>query len=1034
MLQPFGTTPLPVSLDKNEGWHVIYDPLVAASVGLAVSIQQPVQQKIAAFEAERVEFAVHGAAVLAVNPHFVVYKVKNGLIRILHRHSTLRSLLRAHQGQSVTDIQFFQDGDVLATASSVTSTTTSNSNGDSKVLIWRVFERASEIMSEQLLEIRSTALTMTRVLWHPFNPNQFWMFYHSRSSNNNNTTTTTTATLVETTRIATTPDPVNHHAVADFYSETVLQAGGTVLPQTSSDLVDLAWSGRDTRYVLAGYSNGDIVLYNVKKTDSFSSSSSGSSSDKGTTVAAPAILQKVQQGAAVYRCLFLPHEQTAVPFGSPASNINAEHPQPWTTCFVTGSENNSVLTLWSPFTESSPPVKLQVLQIATPSSSYILNVCFGPAPVTAAPPACFITACGREQGSIYAFHCKATWSHDKKALLAGSDYVVPFRTKYPVLSCTVTCAPSTDISEEELSEQGGLIFDMKLFAYQTLALQCLTLTSYMCLPPASTYTDPTPGVSVRRITEITTTPNVISDLEDNDDDHYEDYDVYEDFDDQQGADDDLDDAPDPSSLPVPEGMASTTAATLNNNPFANWLGAIAAQTTAAAATTSVPPPLPLPKQPVPPVTIGTLRAPPPQLSTPFNDGTTATTSPPPPPPTPSFLSPMDLLSTTHLPVNNSSRQATPTVDNTQEAVSSKTKAKKGSSKSVKEATNNGHISILQRGGGNNSNNLTQTSVANSAPVVAVDQAAMVEEVRRIVREEIKTMVIPCVRQAVIDSTKQLTDDWMRPLQTSVDALAQQGVTTDNEKIAKAVAACVQGPLRAAYLESIKTVLIPTLESVSGQVFKQVSDHFETIDHRNDGNSNKLESISMQLTTMTAFVAELTKEVQSLRAFVATRADEEAQQQLAALPSSEPVPVVDPAAAQRAVILSLLKERKFEEAFTKAVSNPTVDMTIFCCRSAELQEILGGAQPVLSQPILLCLMQQLGTVLVTSQDPHFELEWLQEITLSLNPTDPNIFRHVPGVLQQVVTNINQRMQQSSNDPLLRRPLQRMLQVVRGMQMG
>ena len=144
-------------------------------------------------------------------------------------------------------------------------------------------------------------------------------------------------------------------------------------------------------------------------------------------------------------------------------------------------------------------------------------------------------------------------------------------------------------------------------------------------------------------------------------------------------------------------------------------------------------------------------------------------------------------------------------------------------------------------------------------------------------------------------------------------------------------------------------------------------------------------------------------------------------------------------------MQLLQEKKYEEAFSKAVSTGTVDMTVFCCHSANLQEVLGGSQPVLSQPILLCVMQQLGAVLGMppqhaakpdqTSDPTLEiLEWLQEIALSINPADPTIQRHVPTVLQQVVHHIQQRIEAPDLPPNLRRPLQRMLQVVRGVQMG
>ena len=97
-------------------------------------------------------------------------------------------------------------------------------------------------------------------------------------------------------------------------------------------------------------------------------------------------------------------------------------------------------------------------------------------------------------------------------------------------------------------------------------------------------------------------------------------------------------------------------------------------------------------------------------------------------------------------------------------------------------------------------------------------------------------------------------------------------------------------------------------------------------------------------------------------------------------------------------------------------------------------MFGGAEPTLKQMILLCLMQQLATMIAAphpNRSTQLELEWLQEIALCLNPADPVIVKHVPQVLQLLVSGINTRMAQ--NDPALRRPLQRLLQVVRGMQM-
>jgi hypothetical protein len=58
--------------------------------------QQPQAQQIAVYEAKPNEIWINGS-LLDVNQHFVVYAVKKGLIWVLHRHLTMRTLLRGHQ-------------------------------------------------------------------------------------------------------------------------------------------------------------------------------------------------------------------------------------------------------------------------------------------------------------------------------------------------------------------------------------------------------------------------------------------------------------------------------------------------------------------------------------------------------------------------------------------------------------------------------------------------------------------------------------------------------------------------------------------------------------------------------------------------------------------------------------------------------------------------------------------------------------------------------------------------------------------------
>ena len=136
---------------------------------------------------------------------------------------------------------------------------------------------------------------------------------------------------------------------------------------------------------------------------------------------------------------------------------------------------------------------------------------------------------------------------------------------------------------------------------------------------------------------------------------------------------------------------------------------------------------------------------------------------------------------------------------------------------------------------------------------------------------------------------------------------------------------------------------------------------------------------------------------------------------------------------RNMIDVLLSKGKFEEAFTKAVATTTPQMTVYCCARSDLRKVLTDG--VLSQPILICLMQQLSAALAKSQSPQelqIELAWLQEITLTINPNDPAIVQHVPKVLRQLVSNVNARLMLEGNGHF-RRPLQMLLNSLMGMQL-
>lgn len=230
-----------------------------------------------------------------------------------------------------------------------------------------------------------------------------------------------------------------------------------------------------------------------------------------------------------------------------------------------------------------------------------------------------------------------------------------------------------------------------------------------------------------------------------------------------------------------------------------------------------------------------------------------------------------------------------------------------------------------------------------------------------------------------------------------------------------------------------TALVPAYELATREMFSQVSSSLEK-GFGSGGSSSTTDSaavaaLTAKLDAMSIKMESLTSEVTQLRAAVAS-----SQSTVTSDDKSAPETESQAEASQRVreAILDLLKNKEYEPAFTQALSASAADMAVFCCKNANVADVLGGNSATLSQPILLCLMQQLGAVLVSSSDDDLEtiVLWLQEIALTLDPSDEGVHRHVPGVLQQLVASINTKM--AEGDPTLRRPLQMLLQVIRGMQ--
>ena len=199
---------------------------------------------------------------------------------------------------------------------------------------------------------------------------------------------------------------------------------------------------------------------------------------------------------------------------------------------------------------------------------------------------------------------------------------------------------------------------------------------------------------------------------------------------------------------------------------------------------------------------------------------------------------------------------------------------------------------------------------------------------------------------------------------------------------------------------MREVMIPAYEAATRQMFQQTSTSLERglaqmSANQTNAAAPQLQAMSSQMLKMSEAITSLSAEVSQLRAVVNSSgvsqngSTQQQQQQGGGVGSPPPLGVRDE-------IKAFCQAKRYEEAFTKAVSASDGDIVLFACKSADSGAVFNGENGAVSvsQPILICLMQQLGAVLVTAKDAgdiKVILSWLQEIAVTIDPTNANIQR-------------------------------------------
>ena len=515
-------------------------------------------------------------SLIAISSFYIVYVVKNGLVRVIDRQKALRTLLRGHT-KRVTDLAFFSNVSDSSSKSDVLGTV--GGEGDlACVFIWRIFEDSTqqeEIGSEKLLEVRYKPAV--RLIWHPLNPNQFFLL-NRPNTNQGVEQRGGGGVIVETTKLDTMNHPMEGHAVCDCgVSGTDLgQAGVFLWSDKFRDVgcIDFSWSEWNTDYTILCGGGGNVILWDWK------------SSGKIVSVlpVGEAESEIVDSVMFVYR------------IEGVANNFDQNDMKKYLTePFVTGIKGNSQIDLWSNFQTMSDGItigatKMRTFKMTNFPISFHLSMCSGAQSFYDNLKA-YIVLSDRNSLNLYAIHVGTEQSAPYK-IATGFDSITQFQVMHPILSWSVMGEMVVDDqeAEDDDDEEGGEKFEISLFCVQSTAVQMLKLKPKMLQRPKTD--DGKVNLPSNVKVEYSKTlekheGSKESGAEELDADQYE----YEDYDEStlelkyetNESEDEVNVSPPLAASLPPPGLTSNFNAN-DSNSFSNWLGAIASGTTPNVAS------------------------------------------------------------------------------------------------------------------------------------------------------------------------------------------------------------------------------------------------------------------------------------------------------------------------------------------------------------------------------------------------------------------------------------------------------------------
>uniref|UniRef100_A0A0D9VKE5 Enhancer of mRNA-decapping protein 4 WD40 repeat region domain-containing protein n=1 Tax=Leersia perrieri TaxID=77586 RepID=A0A0D9VKE5_9ORYZ len=281
----------------------------------------------------------------------------------------------------------------------------------------------------------------------------------------------------------------------------------------------------------------------------------------------------------------------------------------------------------------------------------------------------------------------------------------------------------------------------------------------------------------------------------------------------------------------------------------------------------------------------------------------------------------------------------------------------------------------------------------------------------VVARAITPIIEKCSASAVADSIQKVVGERMvNQLDKSVSAKLEATVA---RQIQLQFHTSVKQALQDALRTSLESILVPAFEQSCKTMFEQVdsafqkgmSEHTVAIQQQVEAVHTPLaQTLKDTISSASSITQNLTAELlDGHRKLLALLASGNAKSHNTNVLQPNNVPMTGPPEVEAPLdpmkeLGRLVSERKFDEAFTMALQRSDVSIVSWLCSQVDLRALCSMAPIPLNQGVLLALLQQLA-VDIANETPR-KIQWMTDVAMAINPTDPVIAMHVKPIFEQV----------------------------------